>query len=232
MNQEWKENLWNEYITATNLSEEKRIPLKNLGNLLIKKVSFLYEVYSSIGKAKESCKEQETGIMFEAEDDKYKLKRGETEVCMRKEEMKSVLRDMIGLFQEILPLGSVVDLKKEKLSETMDVSDVKQFRVIIIKRFIGDEESVYYPYGAVLYPIGTAGAGRLISFTPALIDKIIFTGYSDEKEEAFIYQMKQELIITQRRKSAGFATKQELKELSNNMIKAEERNEGCIRSRL
>lgn len=138
-------------------------------------------------------------------------------LCFKTKEIRKLLEDMIGMFEEILPIGSVVDLKKETLSENMDVSEIKQFRAAIVKRFIGSGEGCYYPYGAVVYPVGTAGTGRLISFTPALIENLVFTGYRDEVEEYFIYRMKQELIIRQGRKSAGFATKQELEKLRNSL---------------
>ena len=37
-----------------------------------------------------------------------------------------------------------------------------------------------------------------------MIEKVIYRGYEDELEEVFLYQMKMELIINQRRKSMGF----------------------------
>ena len=150
--------------------------------------------------------------MFENEEELYILRKENKGIFLKAKEMKRLLSDMITLFEEILPLGSVVDLKKDKLSEDLDVSKVENFRIVITKRFVGAGEGCFYPYGAVLYPIGFGGTGKVISFTPALIEKVIYTGYSDEMEDAFVFQMKYKLVVEQRRKSAGFATRQELSE--------------------
>ena len=85
---------------------------------------------------------------------------------------------------------------------------------------MGAKAGCFYPYGAVIYPIGLA-EGKVISFTPALIERVVYTGYSDEVDEEFIFQMKQLLIIQQRRKSVGFATKQELSEAAEMIQKCE-----------
>ncbi len=224
MKREWKESLWDEYVKGTIFSEEKKKSLKAVGDLLIDKAPFLYEIYAAIGKEGKQCKDEESGVAYEKADGLHILKWEETEICFEKDIFKTVVSDMIGLFEELLPLGSVVDLKKDKLAENMDVSKIDNFRVVIVKRFVGDGESLYYPYGAVVYPFGTAGAGRVMSFTPALIDRVIFTGYSDEVEEAFVYQMKHELIVSQRRMSAGFASKERLAEFEKNIMKAGERD--------
>jgi len=211
MKSEWKEALWESYLAEVDFVKDKAGQLKEIGKLFFEDVSFLYEIYPLIGTGRESREYKETGLVFETEKGDLHIFRKEGKaVCFRTEEMKTLLTDMIGMFEKILPIGSIVDLRKEILAEDMDVSEIKNFRVAVVKRFIGNGEGIYYPYGAVVYPVGTAGKGRLISFTPALIDRIVFTGYSDEVEDFFVYRMKQELIIEQRRKSAGFATKQEM----------------------
>ena len=211
MKREWKEELWEAYLAEADFVKDKAEQLKEIGKLFFEDVSFLYEIYPLIGTGRESREYKESGLVFETEAGDLHIFRKEGKaVCFKTAEMKTLLADMIGMFEEMLPIGSIVDLKKEILAEEMDVSEVKNFRVAIVKRFIGTGEGIYYPYGAVVYPVGTAGRGRVISFTPALIERIVFNGYSDEVEEFFVYGMKQELIINQRRKSAGFATKQEL----------------------
>lgn len=68
-----------------------------------------------------------------------------------------------------------------------------------------------------LYPIGMLGQIKYIYFSSALIDKVIHGGYSDSVEEAFVYQMKEQLIVKERRKSMGFANDEELKVLEELM---------------
>lgn len=212
MKREQKQALWEEYLKVVDFPEQQKGKLKELGILLLERVSYLYKIYS-LSEEKTFLEDEETGIVYEAEEDLHILRKGNMGIFLKKEEMKCLLADMISLFEEILPLGTVVDLKKGELAKTMDVSKVQQFRVIITKRFIGVGTGCFYPYGAVVYPLGTAGNGRTISFTPSLIENIVFTGYGDEVEEEFVFQMKKHLIVEQRRKSVGFATKQEREEL-------------------
>lgn len=226
MKKEWQEALWKEYLAESDYLKDKAEQLEEMGKPFFNNAAFLYEIYPLIGTGRESREDKESGVMFETEaGDMHILRKDGKALCFKTKEIRKLLEDMIGMFEEILPIGSIVDLKKETLSENMDVSEIKQFRVAIVKRFIGNGEGCYYPYGAVVYPVGTAGTGRLISFTPALIENLVFTGYRDEVEEYFIYRMKQELIIRQGRKSAGFATKQELEELRNSIVGVGGQNE-------
>lgn len=220
MKKEWKEGLWNEYLEEADYLKGKTEQLRAMGKLFFDNVSFLYDIYPLIGIGRESREDAESGVAFETEaGDLHILRKDGKAIGFKTEEMKRFLADMIGLFEEILPIGSIVDLKKDILAKNVDVSEIQKFRVAIVKRFIGNGTGCYYPYGAVVYPLGTAGEGKLISFTPALIENVVFTGYMDEVEEYFVYRMKQELIINQGRRSAGFATKQELEEFRDSILK-------------
>ena len=75
-----------------------------------------------------------------------------------------------------------------------------------------------------VYPLGIAGSGNVLSFTPAMIEKVIYRGYEDELEEVFLYQMKMELIINQRRKSMGFANADERKRFFEQMQRENVKN--------
>ena len=87
--------------------------------------------------------------------------------------------------KNIFPLGSVVDL------------------------FFAAGESGYYQYAAVVYPVGMAGEDRNFCFSSALIERVVHRGYADEVEDAFVYQLKHQLIVEQGRKSMGFANEEE-----------------------
>ncbi len=85
-------------------------------------------------------------------------------------------------------------------------------RAVIVQRYVGESpEGFYYPYAATLYPTGIPGSRKLIQFTPALIDRVISRGYSDEQEEAYVYLMKQELLLERKLHSMAFATKEKIK---------------------
>ena len=106
---------------------------------------------------------------------------------------------------------SVEDLKQEKLFEGMYILQIENFRVVITKRFVGSKTGCFYLYGAGIYPFGPIG--KIISFTPVLIEKVIHRGYEDDVDEEFVYQMKKHLVVEQKRKSAGFVSQEEAKEL-------------------
>lgn len=206
-----KETLWNEYLKRSNIPELQKKKIRQLGELFFDDVTFLYDIYPLVGKDNVSCSNKKTNVVFENEGPLYILRKEKTGIFLKAEEMKRLISDMITLFEDILPLGSVVDLKKDKLFDGIDISNIENFRVVITKRFLGVKEGCFYPYGAVVYPVGLAG-GKMISFTPALIDRVIHVGYSDEIDEAFVFKMKHLLIVEQKRKSVGFATRQELEE--------------------
>lgn len=219
MKRELKKTLWEAYVKKADIPRQQKSKIQQLGEYFFEDVSFLYQIYGLIGEENVCCKNGETGIIFEKEDDLYILRKESMGIFLRAEEMKCLLRDMIVLLEDILPLGSVVDLRKDKLHG--DVSKVEHFRVVITKRFLGVGEGCFYPYGAVVYPLGTGGTGKNISFTPALIERVIYEGYSDELEDVFLYQMKNKLIVEQKRMSVGFATKKELAELTDRVCKLE-----------
>lgn len=225
MRRKLKEDLWEAYINAVNLTEQQKENIKELGSSYFDDVSFLYKIYALFENGDSSIEDQETGIVYEREGNLSIFRKGSIGIFLEMQEMKSLLADMIMLFEEILPLGTVVDLKKEELSKTIDLSKVEHFRVIITKRFLGAGKGCYYPYGAVVYPIGMSGTGKVISFTSPLIEEVVFTGYQDEVEEAYEYQMKYRLIIEEKRKSIGFATMQEKEEMEK-LVEDLERKHG------
>ena len=112
------------------------------------------------------------------------------------------------LTEEVLPLGSVVDLKKELFSF---IKDVDRIRIVITYRFLAKEESKgYFPYAGVVYPTGMLGRKEVIYFTPALIEQVVHRGFEDIQEHQYIYLMKREFIIEKGMKSFGFGTREEI----------------------
>lgn len=222
---QWKEYLWEEYLKIANVKETQKKNFRELGAYFFENVSFLYKAYELIISGKKNTIEDEkNGILFEKEDNLCILRKEKTGIFLDTQDMKSILADMIALFEDILPLGTVVDLQNDEMSKIVNVSKMEKFRVVITKRFLGDGEGCFFPYGAVVYPIGTAGASRVISFTPPLIEKVVFMGYKDETEEAFIFQMKYQLVIKQRRCSAGFSNKQEIEKMRDRISTMEEKH--------
>lgn len=210
MNREVIDSLWREYVSKLEVNEIQKRNLEALGAELREDLPFLYEINTLSGDKYKPRTSGNTDITFEYDDDLYILRRGNTGIFLPEEKMKRTIIDMISIFEEILPLGTVVDLRREKVGEQLDLSGVEHFRVVIVKRFIGVGRDIYYPYAGALYPLGTVGEDKMISFSSALIEKVIHRGYCDETEEQFVGLMKREIIIGHRKKPASFCSTEEL----------------------
>lgn len=210
--EEYKMMLWKEYVQQAPFIEEVRKEgCIRLGEVFAKgNVSFPYEIYFAFAEQERFRVDESLGLEYEKAGEDYILRYQGEEWTFERADFKNFLEYLIGIFEEVLPLGSVVDLKKEFLEETIPLQDVEQVRVVIVMRYVGESpEGFYYPYAGTLYPIGIPGSRKLIEFTPSLIEKVVRQGYSDEQEDAYVYLMKQELMITRKLHSMGFADKEE-----------------------
>ena len=161
MNAEKMDNLWEKYIAIADIAEYQKKYLKTLGKLLMQEIFFLYKIYAYVLEEHEEeiSERSANNVYFEIEDNTYILRTDNGGIVLKKEAMQKLIIDMIGLFEDILPLGSVVDLKKEGIIED---KEIENFRVVITKRFLGTGEGCYYPYGGVVYPLGIAGSGNVL----------------------------------------------------------------------
>ena len=145
----------------------------------------------------------------------YKTKDGTTTLtyknvkCSFEETMLlNTISDLIELTEHILPLGSLVQLRKELFAGAVDISRLDTIRVVITNRFVREDEETYYTYGGVVYPVANFNGKEILKFTPSLIEKTLHKGYQDEQEDAYVYLMKQELILEKDIHMAGFREKE------------------------
>lgn len=219
----YKEKLWDDYLAKkTQLETEQKEKLKVLGLKFRDDVGFLYELHTCLAKCGAAMEDERTHVKYEPLEEYHKLEWGGTKLLFREEPFKQLVADMTGIFEDILPLGSIVDLKKDYLQQQMSLGEVAHVRMVITKRFLGRETGYYYPYAAAVYPVGTGGERKNFCFTPELIEQVVFTGYHDETEEAFVYQMKQQLIVKGERKSIGFATMDECRQMEKMLCEKDE----------
>lgn len=210
--EEYRMMLWEEYVQQAPFIEAVRKEgCIRLGRAFVKgDVSFPYEVYFAFQEKERFRLDESLGLEYERDGEEYFLRHQGEEWAFEGAELKGFLEHLIGIFEEVLPLGSVVDLKKEFLEETVPLQDVERVRAVIVMRYVGESpEGFYYPYAGTLYPIGMPGSRKLIEFTPALIEKVVWRGYSDEQEDAYVYLMKRELMLERGLRSMGFADKGE-----------------------
>lgn len=126
------------------------------------------------------------------------------------EEWKKIIGKGIAFLEELLPLGSVVVLKKEYLQSRLSgVERPDAFRLVITDRYLSLTGHSYFPYGGVPYPTGDMGTQRKLLFSPALIADVLSRGYSDEQEAEYQYRMKREYLLDKDMDMCGFETPEE-----------------------
>ena len=80
------------------------------------------------------------------------------------------------MFENLLPLGSVVLLKE----------GTRKLMLIGITQLAQDGSDEAYDYAAVLYPEGFLGAGETILFNQEDIEEVVFTGYDNPERAEFL----------------------------------------------
>jgi len=89
---------------------------------------------------------------------------------------------MIGMFEKLLPIGSVVTLK----------GGLKKLMIVGLKVAVEEAPDTFYDYIGVLYPEGFMGAQSHFLFNHDDINDVIFMGYSNPERESFIKYMDEE----------------------------------------
>lgn len=176
--------------------EQKRL-LFEVGCIYRSNIQFLYKIYGAIATNQKQLKDEEHNITYKCEGDNHVLVYQGEALVFKEEQLKTILVRIIDIMEEILPLGSVVDLKKDFLKDILANTDkVEQVRVVIINRFLHQKgDASYFTYAGVLYPIGALMQQEQLHFTSALIENVVHKGYSDKQEEAYVFLMKNELIL-------------------------------------
>lgn len=127
---------------------------------------------------------------------------------------KQFLPQIIGILQPILPLGSVVDLKKDRLEEQLPAAGkMEQVRIVITHRFLSYTRYGYFTYAGMVYPMGTLRGNEMIHFNPMMIASVVHRGYEDLQESAWVLHRKQDQILNKKRHSYEFASQEESREL-------------------
>lgn len=124
----------------------------------------------------------------------------------------------IAFLEDLLPLGSVVELKKEYMEEKMPVlKKAGKVRIVITERYLSYTGDSYFPYAGVPYPTGTFSSPRRLVFSPALVDQVLLVGFADEQERAYQYLMKKEYLLEKDMDMCGFEPAEERERMQKMM---------------
>jgi hypothetical protein len=125
-------------------------------------------------------------------------------------EFRKVATTFIEIYEQVYPIGTVVDLKKEAFSNIYDLSQVDKLRVVIAHRYVPVSDERYMPYIGVHYPYGPTGhVNDGVHFTLPAIERVVSMGYSDEEEEAYVFNLKNKIIADLDIHSNAFMSKEE-----------------------
>lgn len=131
------------------------------------------------------------------------------EVILQDDFLKALVHVM-DIVNPVLPLGTIVNLKKDYLRKLTSDKQLDKALFVITKRFLfTDDAAVYFTYAGTPYPVGNLGIKGDFNFTDTLIDEVVHMGYRDEQEETFVYMMKRELILEKGYMSIGYASEEE-----------------------
>lgn len=151
------------------------------------------------------------------DNENHRLSYKNKNVVLDEATISNLLINSMDLFEDVLPLGSVVDLKKEVVKDlVVNLESIKNVRVVITHRFLFDEsEKTYINYGAVPYPAGFTDMRKTIQFTSSAIERVAKRSFEDTDEKAYMCYIKNELIIKRGMHSFRFSTEEERERLKS-----------------
>lgn len=175
-------------------------------------IATLYKLHEALYVWEEKSMSVAGRYSFGIESDKAWLLYEQGKISMPTEEWRRIVARGIQFLEELLPLGSVAELKKDVLLQQIPaLKAVDRVRVVITDRYIPISEKSYYPYESVPYPVGAGGRKQRIYFTPSMIERVVSRGYADEQEEAFRRFIQRAYLLEKDMDSAGFAAGEDQK---------------------
>lgn len=170
----------------------------------------LMEFYLAIKNKSNSFLDSSKKFLYQRnEDDTVRLEHCQQQQTYERKQLLETVGDLMELTDVILPLGSLVQLKKEAFGAISGIERIENLRVVIIHRFIRQDEHSYFTYGGVIYPVANFNGNQILKFSPALIEKVLHKGFRDEQEDAYVYLMKQEMILQSDIHMVGLREKEE-----------------------
>jgi hypothetical protein len=175
--------------------------------------TFLYEVSDLLNnKTTSEYVDKGKAITYQRYDENLLIVRQSETIVVPFAAAKRGVQLMADALQDYLPLGSVVDLKKSPFASVLSEDAYESLRIVITQRFTCvPGTKAYFPYGGIVYPLGTPGSGQMVYFTSPLIERVVHKGFDDEVEVAFVFSMKGALLFEKQYHSVAFSSLDERK---------------------
>ncbi|MGL4382179.1 MAG: DUF4176 domain-containing protein [Bacilli bacterium] len=127
-------------------------------------------------------------IVLEKSNEYLTIKEGTTYFIITLTQATAVLKIVKLFMSDLLPLGSIVTLKKELFE------DNKEQRVMIEQRnLVPAGKKEYIDYRAIPYPVGVYNESMYLYFSAEAISKIEYYGYTNQDNDSFELALKQSL---------------------------------------
>ena len=170
-------------------------------------------------------------VAFDWEQGSVTFKRLETKIVMTHHTLLQFLSLVDTCFLEIYPIGSVVELELEMMSEQVRRMYHDTEALVSIsgrKVWLGDDEKYFVDYVGRLWPFGEGPLTPPIFLSNAHIRRVMHTGFKDEIEEKFVQKALRLDIINGQRKSIAYLTDKELKTVDYVIKEQDDVKEGII----
>lgn len=192
------------------VKEEEAIALTEFLGRSQKNNGQLYAIYESLWKQEKKLYTVDSKYALMITEEGSWLTDGNGRVEHSTEDWKKIIAKGIAFLEELLPLGSVVELKKEYMEGQIPaLKEAGKVRLVITERYLSLTGNSYFPYAGVPYPIGTFGEAQRLMFSPALIEAVLSRGFSDEQEEEYQFLMKREYLLEKNMDMCGFEAEEE-----------------------
>ena len=186
-------------IQLEELNDNDKEKMIDLENFLKEHTTELYKLVHAINK-NENTRIEQLGYWEDGKDKYFKF--DEKTVGFSGDNAIEFLGKIIGLTQKYLPMGSVVEL----LNDTSNIP----IKFMIINRLVSlDNNSLFFDYAGIIYPVGIQEKGMSFNFTNGKISRIIVRGYEDIQERMYISLMLDELLLTKGKLPYGVGSKEE-----------------------
>jgi hypothetical protein len=194
-------------------SEEGKI-FTDLKRIIGSDLSLLYQMNKMIVRGEGQVLDNNQGINFICQNDMAMLKTNYGHIELHSEEFRRTIAALVDIYEDVYPLGSVVELRKEVFKDILPIDEIEDLYVVITYRYVPYTENSYVQYVGSLYPVGNLGAIKNdLHFNHKTVKRVLQRGYSDVKEIAYLYQVKKNLIVEENFHSTGFITSEDKRKL-------------------
>ena len=177
-------------------------------------LSLLYQMNKMIVRGEGQVLDNDLGINFICHNDICILKTNYGQIELHSDAFRSTIAALVDIYEDVYPLGSVVELRPEVFKDVLPIDQIDELFVVITYRYVPYTENSYVQYVGSIYPVGNLGVIKSdLHFTHKTVKSVLHRGYSDEKELAYLYQVKKSLIVEDNYHSTGFITTEDRKQL-------------------